>query len=133
MQSVFLANFRWIACLGRVSCTSNEPLCLLNRSRFFRQSLLARELHCTTAKRAFAKGSTPLRSASSLALAPFRFILPFRHAFSSARGWRPRADVADAKNKFVVLAAEPNCVYLKPERGLIRCVASSDSRTRQRD
>ena len=70
------------------------------------RAILASVLLCT----ATASRFSPLHFCPSSA----------RRAASSASGWSPRS-VAKAA-EFVVHAAAPNCVWLKPERGAIRCV-----------
>jgi hypothetical protein len=65
------------------------------------------------------------RTAASAASALLCISMPSFRCISSSPGWSPRAAAATSATKFVVRAASPNCILLKPERGLIRYAASA--------
>jgi hypothetical protein len=82
------------------------------------------KVHSTTGP-ALLKVLFSSHKASSAAHAPAHIrLFVFGNAFSSSnRGWTLRPDAAAAQTQFVVRSSAPTCVYLKPERGLIRCVS----------
>lgn len=85
----------------------------------FQESLLTRWCMRSMTMSALSKMHSFQQSASNARAPDCVRMLPLRQAFASARGWTPRADAAEVGKKLAVLATAPNCVYLKPERGLI--------------